>query len=163
MTHAELDALLRKWQRRLGLDAWRIELVIDPLRWAEQRDPDSGADAFVWRSNDYDSARVYLNPDDVAEWDARTAADMVVHELVHLALRDLEHVVDLVAPLVSRDVYGVVRSAAQHELEATVDRLARQLVSLEAELAGDPALADPAPSVSRPARRPERPAELDPR
>lgn len=135
MTFDELDLLLRTWQRRLGLDLWRIELVVDRLRWAEQvRSRGEGFDATVWRSSDYDTARVYLDPAAAEGWSPTEAADYIVHELVHLALRELDVVADLVEPLVSRDAFDLLHASYLHALESTVDRLARQLVALDAEL-----------------------------
>lgn len=131
MTRAELERIVRTWQRRLGLERWRVELVTDEARWFRTGHDDEHAS--TWRSNSYDQARLYVNPDEWRDWSPHDAHEHVVHELVHLLHRDLEHVLDHVEPLLHADAYKVAESALEHALEQTVDRIARRLV----ELAGD--------------------------
>lgn len=132
MTRRQVDVALRLWQHRLALDAWRIELVIDGERWDANDRGD--CDASVWRSNDYDVARVYLNPSTWQSWADAELHEHLVHELLHLTLRDLEHVLDHVEPLLHADAHRIASEAHRHVLEQAVDRLARQFV----ELAGIP-------------------------
>lgn len=129
MTPAELDEVVRWWIPRLGLGAWAIEVIVDAERWLEQA-PTPDAHAFVWRSNDYDTARVYLNPHESPDWTPLDAHEHVTHELVHLLLRDLEQALSLGDGQLHRDVADVIEKAHRHALEGAVDRIAHRLVEL---------------------------------
>ena len=126
MTRKQFEAILRGWQKRLGLERW--DLRID---WDKPTSED--ADASTWRSNDYDSAILYLDPD-WASWEKSRGRDFVnriiVHELLHLAIRDVDSVVDSLESHLHRDVFAVTEHRYKHEYEGFVDRMSYRIVEL---------------------------------
>lgn len=127
MTRNQLEAIVAEWIPRLGLERWEIKIAWEG--WedeAEHRD----AHAFVWRARDYDQARLYLNPTDSKKWSLVEAHVIIVHELLHLATREVEFVLDMVDGYLHRDVDQAVARAHRHAVEGVVDRLAYRLVEL---------------------------------
>lgn len=137
MTSRELHRLVRKWQRRLGLERWQIEIVIDAAKWDAERDDDP---RFAWcrHSVNYDSGEVWINPHLAPDWEFKKASETIVHELLHFTAREVEQASDLLERQVHRDVWTVFENQRTRSLEAMVDGLARRLVELEAELTPKP-------------------------
>lgn len=130
---ARAELLVRVWARRLGVDRWELELHLDdPAGWASLHKPED-TDASVHRSRDYDTATFWLDPG-WREWPARKLEATIVHELLHLATRDMEHVLDLLDGMVHRDVENVIAEAYRHAVEGAIDRLSYRLVDLVDEL-----------------------------
>lgn len=133
MTRDELARIVAWWLPRLGLQAWTVEVEWDPHR--DDIDFDSGArHAATWRSRDYDEARVYFHPTEHTGWDRRRANQLAVHELLHLATRDVEFILDLLDEQLHRDVDTIISRSHRHAVEGAVDRLAYRLVELVEEL-----------------------------
>lgn len=156
MTARELERILRRWQRRLGLERWELDVHTTADQWDEGEG--GSADAHVAHSPDYLSADVWFNPGTFPSWDDRRAVGVVVHELLHLKLRDLEHAADGLKPQVHRDAWAVFDHLRDRVLERTVDELADRLAELELEL--QPRRAVRRSSVSggrKPAPAPRRP------
>lgn len=121
MTEAQLRRLAKRWAPRLGLDGWQIHVQIGGLEDAENY-------AETHTSSDYRRATIRFG---------RTAADhpaglevLVVHELLHVATRDIRNtglfgLEDEVHPAAQR----VHDRAFRHLLEQEVDRLAVALVA----------------------------------
>lgn len=135
MTRAELEAIVAWWRPRLGLQAWTVEVEWDPKR--DDMDFDSGVrHASTWRSRDYDEARVYFHPTEHVDWDRRRSNQLAVHELLHLATREVEFILDLTEGQLHRDVDELVNRSHRHAVEGAVDGLAYRLVDLVEELRG---------------------------
>lgn len=136
MTWAELEQLVELWRNRLGLQSWELELrpAVEAKR---RRDWDVGGegkpDAATWRARDYETAEVYI-ADDWAEWPPRKLHAIVVHELLHLVTREVEHVLDLLDEQLAPAQQELVERAHRHAVEGAVDRLAYRLVDLAGDL-----------------------------
>lgn len=125
-TEEELERYVRTWQRRLGLDEWRIEINLDG---DVPEHNDEKAEASAIRSQVFDDAEVRFHPD-WRMWSPYKLETVVVHELLHLVIRDLELIVDDVDGLLHRDVHDVIREGYRRHVEQAVDRLAHRLVRL---------------------------------
>jgi hypothetical protein len=128
MTEQDLRELVARWVARLGLERWRVDLVFDPERPAEV-----GCDANAWRSDHYERAEIFLHPA-WRQWEPDFAEATIVHELLHLHLRDVEEaMLPAVAELAHPHAVKVLRDRIEHELEQAIDVLAHRLVALAAE------------------------------
>jgi len=135
VTEARLRELFEVWRSRLGLEGWRVVLevggVSDPTSYME-----------CTRSPFYERAAIHVQPWMVEQGEApgevmfrgpHLTDDFVesslVHELLHLHLRDLRAVVreDLDGQL-HPDAFHHVERAAERAEEQAVDRLAEALV-----------------------------------
>lgn len=122
MTQRKLETIVRLWQRRLGLGTWELEIDF------ETPAADSHL-AEMSQSRDYDEGTLRLESE-WQKWPTRKAHQVVVHELLHVVLRDLELYEVLLEGQLHRDVDSVVRRAHKHHLEQAVDRLAYRFVEL---------------------------------
>lgn len=117
------------WARRLpelGIAHWRIERVTmtDTM-------PDSpNAKASVQVSTDYDSFTIYFRNGWLEECSATELDEVIVHELMHVAMRNLDHVAEGVESWMPEKTYDDWAEAFNHEREGHVDRLARLIVRL---------------------------------
>jgi hypothetical protein len=122
VTKAQLERTVRVWQRRLGLDAWKIDVDFS--------DPASeGCVASTLRSNDYDTATITWDAG-WASWEPLYANQTVVHELLHLLTRDVDLVVDDARDQLHPDASALVEKRYRHETEGLVDRLSVRLVDV---------------------------------
>ncbi len=85
MTEDAMTALLRDWQRRLGLDDWTITLEFGTVE-----DGDGECEA-EW---EYNKATIRFNMDQIDEGDHLA---FVVHELLHCVTKPLEACADGIA------------------------------------------------------------------
>jgi hypothetical protein len=132
VTEREIEQLLRRWQRRMGLDRWRItlDLARPAARFGD------GDDDYQWaeldRSNNYETATIRLHPN-WRSWSEAEAQEHLVHELVHVWMRDLEEAIKVFEGRVLYDVFAVGREAFAQRLEATVELIMRQLIAIADE------------------------------
>lgn len=123
MTEAQLRSLVKRWSARL-VPEWRVTVEIGG------EDGDSHATAF--RSKDYPTATVCFNPEFVKRPD-REVEETVVHELLHLLLRDVDVAAcESIAGQLHRDVETVHARAVDHAMEGAIERLAWAFVEMEA-------------------------------
>jgi hypothetical protein len=130
VTERELNQILRRWQRRMGLERWQIELDL------EKPTESFGENDWHWaelaRSNNYEEATIRLHPE-WRSWSAEKAEHHLVHELVHVWTRDLEETLKLVDFHVPHAVHTLIQEAFAQRLEAAVDLIARRLVVIADE------------------------------
>ena len=124
MTRRQLERIVRQWIQRLGLERWEISIEWDD--W----DPDDGSRAYVWRSRDYETARLYFNPVEWPKWESRFANQGVVHELLHVMTREAEFVLELLDGRLAGDLVSTIETSHKHAMEGVVDALAWRLVDL---------------------------------
>jgi transcriptional regulator of heat shock response len=121
VTRKQLAARVELWRRRLTPE-WRIAVSTD--------EPDDGTAAQIQASGDYHFAQIQVArkvlADHLAEVDVT-----IVHELLHLTLREMRRVVDLVDGQVHPDVHEVLAAAHGSAEEAVVERLARVIARQE--------------------------------
>ena len=123
MTRDEILGIVEHWQHRLDLGHWRI--TVDP---AETLDDDE-ANAEIRIEEDYDSAKIVLAAG-FTGWTREWANKVVVHELLHVVLRDLEEHVKAVKTFAAGPAFDLFIDRYNHECEGVVDRLACRLVAL---------------------------------
>lgn len=117
-----MERCVRVWQGRLGLSAWDVR-----VDWDEPASEE--ANATMQYLHDYDRSTVRFG-EDVLGWERVFLNRIVVHELLHLHLRDVDRVVADLDGLLHRDVQDQVSKRYEHELEGLVDRLACRLVEI---------------------------------
>jgi len=131
-----VENMLERWRERL-VPEWTVRLL-----WHENpADEEGGKDvqARVDPSEHYLSAVIALGPrwksgftegSRVRDLDPEYELEVVlVHELLHLVLHDLSHVVESLEDLLGGPVYGRVSDEYVHNEERAIDRLARALVA----------------------------------
>lgn len=128
MTDREAIKLAKRveyWQKKmplLGIAHWKIERVTtcDEM-------PDEGSLAQVQCSEKYDSCRFWFWNDYL---DRATPDDLdqtIIHEWVHVAMRDFDVALQAVEPWMPEATYEDFSYSTNLRREALVDRLARQL------------------------------------
>ena len=122
---AWLGAYLAELQAAMNLGHWEITLTPG---WVsdegEHIEACEGSEiACVWRSNDYFDAKLYINGAQVRDRAHFRAS--LVHELVHLHLRDYDIAIEAVEPHLGPPVWSVVSHSLRHEMEQAVDGIAR--------------------------------------
>lgn len=122
MTDKKVEALVAVWKERLRLNEWRIG-----IEFSSSSDEDCYAEAKP--SKHYDAADLTFYRKRMNELDEYEVEVTVVHELLHLAHRDVEHIVDLLDDVLVADVAQIFGDAMKHVSEAFIDRQARVLVA----------------------------------
>lgn len=122
LTRSDIEEILGEWQRRLNLSHWRIK-----IDW--EKDAPEFAEAEFSASDWYDSAEIMIKKG-FEEWDRREANITIVHELVHVTLRDMLTAMSSVKsrlPKAAGDIWDDWVSAGQ---EKAVEHLAQVIVDL---------------------------------
>lgn len=124
LTQGNLERLVATWKPRLGLDGWRIavEISADALE-------DSTSAAEVQPADYYRRARIIVAPDALERPHSTDLEELVVHELLHLATRDIRQTALELEEQVHPHVHQTHELAFQRALEGEVDRLAIALVA----------------------------------
>lgn len=129
MTKKQAEKVVARWVKLLKVEHWEIDVVWpeDYSKWPEttQDFPRWGDDAWaaVYRTKDYEVARVYINP---AQLDKpnRLIEIAIIHEILHIVSKGLEHIVDLYDGMMHRDVDSILTATFKHEVEGVIDKLA---------------------------------------
>lgn len=134
MTFEQLESLLDIWKVRLGLDNWRIVMMLGNVT-------DKTCYMEVDHSTYYERAVIHVNPwfvgigpipEEVLMREAITddfIESSLVHELLHLHTRNLRIIVtEDLADVLSLDTYRQVSVFMKRADEQTVDRIAEALV-----------------------------------
>lgn len=128
MTREQIEALFRSWAPRLRLGHWTIT-----FDWTKPSP--KGTWAAVTFEDSYDVAIVRVGAEHDT-WDPTVGEQVVVHELMHLVMRDAQRAVELTHKLLEPQARRLARVQFDHELEGVVDRMATVLVDIDAEYAG---------------------------
>lgn len=127
------------WQNRLvplGLGHWRI----DQVSVVEDMPNGARAKATVQPSHTYDSVVFWFAQDFVAEANQRDIDETILHEWVHVFMRDFDQAVESVEYELSPAAQSRWGDWVGHEREGLVDRVARTLYMLyTAEKGASPA------------------------
>jgi hypothetical protein len=144
MTQDQIKAVFAKWQCRLKLTDWQIA-----IQFVNDGHPDINGHKChmkVHRSALYKRASIeigvgsldYMRLPDCIEKDLIIAGNLdpdtyveisIVHELLHLPLRDLINTIDLVEEELHPGVRNILQEARQNTEEALVEHLAEALVT----------------------------------
>src|SRR3954451_17356626 len=98
ITPVQLAERVEAWQKRLeplGVGHFRIECV---TLTDEVPGQSIDADAGVAANPDYDLARFYFNNDFLEQVDAQPLDETILHEWVHVAMRDHDNAIKLARP-----------------------------------------------------------------
>lgn len=142
MTKDGIVDLLEKWQARLNMEHWRIAVVVKE----EVLTANKPVFMKMCRSEFYERGTLEVSvyaldpvnlPDSIERDLFQTSAvtheeyveESVVHELLHLQLRDLTEAADLVRDQLAPHVADVWDAAWRRAEEATVERMAVALRS----------------------------------
>lgn len=116
----DIERIVRVWQQRLRLDLWEIR-----IDWT--RETEHVAEVKPWSMYDY--ATLAISPR-FTEWSLLLANRNIVHELLHLAMRDVDAAVETAEKVMPASAFKVFEANVENADEAMVDRLATVLVEL---------------------------------
>ena len=116
----ELERIVAVWQQRLRLGHWQIRIDWDTPS-------DHHADIKPWSVYDYATLRFNSA---APTWSPLIANRNIVHELLHLALRDVDYAVETAELVMAANTYKLFEAAVDNASEAAIDRLATVLVHL---------------------------------
>lgn len=124
MTAGQLEQRIDLWRARL-VPEWRLTIVDKPI---SDEMPECRAE--VQADEDYHHATLYIAQsvlaDELGEVDVT-----IVHELLHLLVRECRRTFNLVEGQVHRDVFDLLRQHFETAEEQLVERVARVVARLE--------------------------------
>jgi hypothetical protein len=130
LTPVQLAERVEAWQKRLeplGVGHFRIECITltDDVPGAKM-DSDAGVSVHA----DYDLVHFYFNNDFVEASSARVLDETILHEWVHVGMRDYDTAVRVARSRFSDSDWETFDRNIDHNKEKTVDRLAKALYAL---------------------------------
>ncbi len=129
MTRRALERRVEFWRALLAPE-WRITLS-DRRPGADDDPDDDQYHATIRSAEDYLHATLWVRADFYGEAEASEVDVTIVHELVHLLMRELRRTMDLIVTHVHRDTYTVLDARFRTEEERLVERVARIIARLE--------------------------------
>jgi len=129
MTVKQLAKRVEAWKDRLeflGLGHWRIDGVgiLDDI-------PDTeNSVACVQTAHLYDNFRMFFRRDYIEESDEADIDETIIHELIHVAMRNLDRTYETVEEWMPRHTFADFMVTVGFEREAFVERLARTIYGL---------------------------------
>lgn len=126
---SELHQRVEWWQERLlllGVRHFRIEAV--ELNEAPQGRRTATAGVNI--DSSYDSCNFQFHIEQFTELTPREMDEVIVHEWLHVAFRDMTHAIGLIDDHLSNSVQDIWDDAVDHAEETLIDRIARQIVFL---------------------------------
>ncbi len=130
MTAKQLEDLVRLWQGRLGLEAWRLHIEIADLgdtTYFARSEPAKTGDEARLTFPPWVLGRGQRPTNVLPAFEGELEAT-VVHELLHLVLRDLDWAMEMLEGQLHRDLDSVFKASLNQTTERTIDRLAWALV-----------------------------------
>lgn len=121
LTREDIASLVDVWQERLRLTHWEIR-----IDWENEPGEDELANV-NWSFYDVATLRFAAT---YPMWSRREANWTVVHELMHIVMRDLQEGVESAERVLPASAYRLFDARFQHELEGVVDRTAALLIEL---------------------------------
>lgn len=126
-TREIIQEMVADWVPRLGLSHWLIGFA-----WDQEvgKPDDDRKEAVCTIADDYDQCTIQISkgferwPLDWAEW-------VVVHELVHIAMRDVSDSVGRATEYLSEQAKALADACFVHAEEGFVDRISYSLVTLK--------------------------------
>jgi hypothetical protein len=131
VTEAQLRRLVRLWARRLGIDHYRIEILVEAF------DPTVHS-AETSSSRDYDVATIRFQPwaltgqaPEDCDFRSFDVEELVVHELLHVVAQPMRRYWRLLQDgnYLHRDVENLADDVRSSGEEEVVDRLSKALVA----------------------------------
>lgn len=107
-------------QERTNMAFWDITVHPD---WTAHGHANPDAAAAVWRSDCYNDADLFLNGDKIGS--REDLRYFIVHELVHLMLRDYDSAIDAAENHLNPASWDIINKWSYREMERAVDFIAR--------------------------------------
>lgn len=127
ITPVQLAERVEAWQKRLaplGVAHWTIEKVI----LCDETPSGPNANATVNTSPTYDYCTFWFRADYVEEATADELDNTIIHEWMHVAMRDLDEAIAAAEDQLSPGFRDAWEDRVGHEREGLVDRLALSLM-----------------------------------
>lgn len=125
----ELVERVEKWQRvlaPLGLSHFRVEQIVV----GEATPAGSDCNATSGLPQHYDSIHFWFTESFLEETDERRLDEVIIHEWLHAALRDLDEATDAAHRWMPEAVAKDYDERIEHEQEGLIDRFARLVYAL---------------------------------
>ncbi len=126
ITPVQLAERVEEWSKRLaplGVAHWRIVSVTV----TDSLDVDTQIGA-VEVSDKYDDCYFYVREDFVENCSEDELDELIIHEWLHVAFRDLSQTLDSVETWMPAATYDDFRESRKREEEGVIDRVARTLL-----------------------------------
>lgn len=126
ITPINLAKRVERWQHRLaplGISHFRITAV----HLVEQTPGGSHAQASVHTPDHYDNAEFWFKWDFIDNCTADELDQTIIHEWLHVAMRDLDHSIEAVETWMPDQTYADFEETVDHEREGFVERLTRTI------------------------------------
>lgn len=134
ITPIQLAKRIERWGKTLAsLGVAHFEFTVHLV---DDVPPDGSGQAAAWVSNDYDMVRFYFQHEHIEECTEGQLDQTIVHEWLHIAMRDYDSVTELVETWMPEATYTQWEQMLKHEREGIVDRIATVIVQLHG---GNPA------------------------
>ena len=129
MTLGSLRSRVKFWQHALALDHWRFNVKIVNSKPMGHE----GAGAAVDFDDHYDYATIEFLRQQVDDLSPEDCDRLIVHELLHVHMRDYDAAVEYVSDQLDDAAYDVWKEALNHAQEGFIERIAFALVTLNGE------------------------------
>lgn len=129
ITEEELMERVEEWQQRLG-GLGIAHFVIEGLNVVDITPGGPGAKASVQVSNNYDTATFWFTHEFLEETEEQELEETIIHEWVHVAMRDLDFSLESVESWMPPITYQMWDETVDHEREGFVDRIAQALIQM---------------------------------
>lgn len=113
------------WQKRLHLQHWVVSVELVDHKPMGNR----SAVAAIDYEDHYDYAKMEILRSQIQEKTQEEIDRLLVHELLHLHMRDLDAAIDYVGGLIDSDSYYVWSEAVEHAQEGFIERIARTIAA----------------------------------
>jgi hypothetical protein len=128
VTPKRLATRVEAWRDRLahlGMSHFRITSV----HVQDETPGGPRAEASVRPSGAYDSVEFWFKWDFIQTCTNYELDETIIHEWLHVAMRDLDEAIDSVESWMTKQAYEDFVDRVDHEREGVIDRLARQITS----------------------------------
>lgn len=139
ITPIQLAKRVERWSKdlvELGLAHWRIEYICITDEMPTDADGGARANASVNVSHLYDSYTLHFRDSFIEEADERELDEAIVHELLHVWMRDLDEAIDSASGFMTEQVRYENGERTTAARERMVENMARLIVRLK--LGGKP-------------------------
>jgi hypothetical protein len=126
---ANVQNQVEAWQARLGpLGVGHFRVTGVNVVEATPAGPQ--ARATVLTHSDYDSAEFWFTKDFLKEADERELAETIIHEWLHVAMRDLDETLELIENWMPPATFEQFDTVLDREREGFIDRLSRTIYEI---------------------------------
>lgn len=124
---------VEKWAKivvELGLAHWRIECITLTDQMPNDGDGKGSANASIFVASTYDSMHIYFRNSFLEEADDHKIDEVIVHELLHAAMRDLDEAINAAEDFLSSASQAIWSERVDDARERLIENLARLIVRL---------------------------------